>query len=780
MSKNLQSKTDPIAIVGIGCRFPGGVNSPESFWKVLENGVDAITDIPSDRWDIDALYDADRTVNGKTYVRRGGFIDGVGDFDPEFFGISPREAAHIDPQQRLLLEVAYEALEDAGEVPEDLSGKPVGVFVGYYIHDYAHIQLFDRNLINVHTGTGTAMSIGANRISYLFNFQGPSVALDTACSSSLVAVHLACQSILNGESDLALAGGVNTILRPEMTVAMSKASMLAPDGYCKSFDERANGYVRSEGAGIVLLKRLSAALRDGNPIHAIIRSSAVNQDGRTNGISVPSGEAQQKLLWEAYERAGITPAEIQYVEAHGTGTPTGDPIEANALGSVLSVGRPNDRPCLMGSVKTNIGHTESASGVAGLIKVVLSLKHRQIPANLHFEKPNPKIQFDEHKLRVPTQLEPWPDTEKPRLASLNSFGFGGTNAHLVIQEAPVVMGIGTPSKSQEAYVMPLSAHSPEALDVMAQAYRNYLAADNSHTSLLDILYTAAVRRSHRQERLALTANNKQEMIELLDAFLAKQKRGNLTSGSINSEKASQPVFVFTGMGPQWWAMGRQLFEQEPLYREVVEQCDAILSQYTDWSLVAELLADEDKSRINEAFIAQPAIFALQVGLFVLWQSWGIEPAAILGHSVGEIAASYAAGILSLEDAIKVIYHRSRLQHQTAGQGKMLAVGLSEKEARDLLKDCENLVAIAAINSPQSVTLSGDRTILEIIQKQLEAKEVFARFLQVSVPYHSPPFPASVSALSQSCNGIAQRRTLRIVAGFAAKAGQHTILFHHSR
>ena len=765
MSKNLQNEKDQIAIIGIGCRFPGGVNSPESFWKLLRDGKDAITEIPSERWDVDALYDVDQATPGKTYVRRGGFIEDVDRFDPEFFGISPREATHIDPQQRLLLEVSYEALEDAGEVPEHLSGKPVGVFVGYYIHDYAHIQLFDRSLINAHTGTGTAMSIGANRISYLFNFRGPSVALDTACSSSLVAVHLACQSLFSGESDLALAGGVNAILRPEMTVAMSKASMLSADGRCKSFDARANGYVRAEGGGIVLLKRLSEALRDGNPIHAIIRSSAVNQDGTTNGISVPNGEAQQKLLWEAYKRAGITPNQIQYVEAHGTGTPVGDPIEANALGSVLATGRPDNRPCLMGSVKTNIGHTESASGVAGLIKVVLSLRNRQIPPNLHFEEPNPKIRFDEYKLRVPTKLESWPETEEPRLASLNSFGFGGTNAHLVIQEAPVVIRTAISATSNNsnqqqnqktAYTLPLSAHSPEALNAIAQAYRNYLTENSSQTLLKDILYTAAVRRNHREERMALTADNKEDMIELLDAFLAREKRANLASGFCNPKEPVRPVFVFTGMGPQWWAMGRQLLEQEPVYREVVERCDALLREYTDWSLLAELTADEDQSRINETFVTQPAIFALQAGLFALWQSWGVEPAAILGHSVGEIAATYAAGILSLEDAIKVIYHRSRLQHRTAGQGRMLAVGLSETEARDLLLDYENLVAIAAINSPNSVTLAGNGATLESIQKEQKARGVFARFLEVSVPYHSPAMEPLKEELYESLQDLKLR------------------------
>src|SRR4028118_236097 len=444
-SENMNnSQKEPIAIIGIGCRFPGGGNSPEAFWKLLRDGVDAITEVPEDRWNLDNFYDPEGTKPGKIRTRWGGFVDKIDEFDADFFGISPREASCIDPQQRLLLEVAWEALEDGGQVPENLAGSKTGVFIGIYSSDYLNIQLSasDRDSINAYTNLGGVHCVTANRISYILNFKGPNLAVDTACSSALVAVHLACQSIWNGESALAMAGGVNAMLRPESTIGFSKTSMLSPDGRCKTFDERANGYVRAEGAGVVLLKPLSQAQADGDPIYAVIRGSAVNQDGQTNGITVPNGAAQEAAIREACKLAGISPEQIQYIEAHGTGTSVGDPIEANALGNAIGKNRPAGDYSTIGSVKSNIGHLESTSGVAGLIKLALALKHRQIPPSLHFETPNPKIPFEELRLRVPTALEPWPNCKGPRLAGINSFRFGGINAHVAIAETPENAGVG--------------------------------------------------------------------------------------------------------------------------------------------------------------------------------------------------------------------------------------------------------------------------------------------------------------------------------------------------
>lgn len=755
------TEKEPIAIIGIGCRFPGGVNSPESFWNLLRDGTDAIGEIPQDRWNMKTFYDSDREKAGKTYVRWGGFLDKIDEFDAQFFRISPREAAVIDPQQRLLLEVAWEALEDGGQVPEQLAGSNTSVFVGLYIHDYQHIQLdaSARKLIGPQMTTGTAMSVAANRISYVFDFHGASMALDTACSSSLVGVHLACQSIWNGESNLALAGGVNVILKPDMTIGMSKASMLSPDGRCKSFDARANGFVRGEGASMVLLKPLSQAIADKDPIYAVIRGSAVNQDGHTKGITVPNGLAQEAAIKAAYQQAGVLPEEIQYIEAHGTGTAVGDPIEVNALGAVVGKNRLQGNECIIGSVKSNIGHLESAAGVAGLVKAALALKHKQIPGNLHFETPNPKIDFEKLNLRVPQTLETWPKNGDRRLAGVNSFGFGGTNAHVVLEGIDLIEEL--PQFADESQtkgktlLLPLSARSPEALEAMVQKTREFLsqAESDPNVSLKDICYSASLRRGHHDHRLTLVADSKAALLENLTAFSDKETRLGMSSGRLVPGKSSQLVFVFSGMGPQWWAMGRELLNSEPVFRKTIQQCDALLQKYTNWSLLEELTASEEQSRINETQIAQPAIFAVQVALNALWRSWGIVPDVIIGHSVGEVAAAHIAGVLNLEDAIQVIFHRSRVQAKAAGKGKMLAVGLSSEEVASYLKGYEEKVSIAAINSPSSVTLAGDSKALEEISQSLQQKEIFSRFLRVEVPYHSPLTEPLKPELSSSLQAI---------------------------
>jgi len=757
-SENMNtSKKEPIAIIGIGCRFPGGANSPEAFWKLLRDGVDAITEVPEDRWNLDNFYDPEGTKPGKIRTRWGGFVDKIDEFDADFFGISPREASCMDPQQRLLLEVAWEALEDAGQASENLADSKTGVFIGIYSSDYLNIQLSasDRDSINAYTNLGGAHSVTANRISYILNFKGPSLAVDTACSSALVAVHLACQSIWNGESALAIAGGVNAMVRPEATIGFSKASMLSPDGRCKTFDERANGYVRAEGAGVVVLKPLSQALADKDPIYAVIRGSAVNQDGQTNGISVPNGEAQEAAIREACKQAGISPEQIQYIEAHGTGTPVGDPIEANALGNAIGKNRSAGDYCTIGSVKSNIGHLESASGVAGLIKLALVLKHRQIPPSLHFETPNPKIPFEELRLRVPTALEHWPNGKEPRLAGINSFGFGGTNAHIVVAEAPENAESGIHPKSQipnlKSFLLPLSARSEEALKTLAAAYKDFLTTEDF--SLSDICYTASQRRGHHNHRLAVAGNSKEELTENLSAFLAGETRTGMSSGRSFPDSDPKLAFVFSGMGQQWWAMGRTLLSEEPVFRETIQRCDELLRQYADWSLLEELRASEENSRINSTQIAQCAIFSVQVAIAALWRSWGIIPEAIVGHSVGEVAAVHVAGVLSLEDAVRVIFHRSRLQAKTAGTGKMLAVGLSLEQAEQALVGYEDRVSVGAVNSPSSVTLSGDGSALEEIAKSLELKEIFCRFLQVEVPYHSPLMEPLKAELAECLQGI---------------------------
>lgn len=660
---------EPIAIIGIGCRFPGAKN-PEAFWQLLCDGVDAITEIPANRWDLRELYDPDPDKPGKMNSRCGGFLQQVDQFDPHFFGISPREAAAMDPQQRLLLEVAWEALEDAGQVRSHLSGTRTGVFVGISNNnDYSQMRPDFSSQLGNYDLTGNALNIAAGRLSYLFNFRGPSMAIDTACSSSLVAVHLAIQSLLNKESTLALAGGVNLILSPTGHIGLTKLKALSPDDRCKTFDAEANGYVRSEGAGFVVLKPLSKALADSDPIYALIRGSAVNHDGRAKGLTVPYGPAQEALIRQALDNAGVAPAQISYIEAHGTGTPLGDPIEAIALGSVLATDRPTGSYCAVGAVKSNIGHLEAASGIASLIKVALSLKHQQIPPSLHFQKPNPYIPFDTLPLRVQQTLEPWPQGSSPALAGVSSFGFAGTNAHVVLEGAP--QGVLEHEESlSSAYLLPLSAHSPEALQSLAQAYQNFLIDKDPDAALLrDICYTASVRRSHHDHRLALSVHSIAEVRERLQDFLPGAET-KLSSGHKHRNRRPKLVFVFSGQGPQWWAMGRELLEQEPVFRAVLEQCDALLGSHTSWSLLEELTADESQSRLDETEIAQPALFAVQVALAHLWRSWGIEPNAVVGHSLGEVAAAHIAGALSLADAVQLICHRGRLM-QRAIEGELV-------------------------------------------------------------------------------------------------------------
>ncbi|WP_243644247.1 type I polyketide synthase [Paenibacillus pinisoli] len=738
----LQHAKEPIAIIGMGCRFPGGASNPEAFWNILQRGVDGITDVPQDRWSKASYYDPDRSKPGKTNTQWGGFLEQVDRFDASFFGISPREASLMDPQQRLLLEVCWEALENGGQAAERLKGSDTGVFMGGFTLDYKLLQFSEsnRHLVDSHTATGAMMTLLANRISYLFDFRGPSISLDTACSSSLVAVHLACQSLWNGESSMALAGGVNVMLKPDYFIAESKAGMLSPDGRSKAFDSRANGYVRGEGAGIIVLKPLSKAIQDGDPIHAVIRGTGVNQDGHSSGITVPRGEAQRALMEEVYRRAGVHPADVQYVEAHGTGTPVGDPIEANALGAFLSEGREDGKPCFIGSVKTNIGHTEAAAGVAGLIKAVLCLKHRQIPPHLHLIEANENIRFDELKLQVPQQLTDWPEAHGPRLAGVNSFGFGGTNAHVIVQEAPSLGGIQRQGGGEEErdMLLPLSARSEEALRTFAMAMSSRLERDAGAASLQDTGYMLARRRDHHGVRAAAVAGTKKEWTELLESIAQRDAVSEQRGLNRDGTAAALPplAFVFTGMGPQWWAMGRQLLGDEPVFRAAIEKCDRLFAAHAGWSLLDAMTAKEAESRMGETEVAQPANFAIQVALAELWQSWGITPEAIVGHSAGEVAAAYIAGAMSLEEAVRVIYHRSRLQQKTTGQGKMAAVGLSLEEAERRLARAEGEVSIAAINSPSAVTLVGEPEALKSLTDKLESEGIFCKYLHVSVPYHS--------------------------------------------
>ncbi len=760
------NNTEPIAIIGIGCRFPGGVNSPKDFWKLLSEGKDAITDIPKNRWSQRIFYHPDRNMAGKIYAPKGGFVDNIDKFDPEFFGISPREAASMDPQQRMLLETTWEAIEDAGMDPRNLAGSKVGVFIGLFMHDYENINSLptERRIKSPHSATGMSTTIAANRISYIYDFKGPSMVVDTACSSSLITTHLACRSILDKESSIALAGGVNIVINPDVIMGLCRAGMLSPDGYSKSFDARANGYARAEGAGILVLKRLSEAIKDNDPIYSIIESSATNQDGRSDGQTVPSSEAQKVIIEEALKKAGLKSTDIQYFEAHGTGTPVGDPIEARSIGSVVSQGREEGEYCIMGSVKSNMGHTESAAGIASIIKTSLMLQHKKIPPNLNFKTPNPNIDFEKLRLRIPTSLEEWKiGSSKQRIAGINSFGFGGSNACVILKEFNQKKEKSVKTEKQEKRVLiPISGHNQEALNAAVEQCFDFLNSDeykSENTGLQDIGYTKAIRRGHQQYRIAVSAKTEEELKEYLSAVIDGEKRNTIATGEAKPDSIKKLVFVFSGMGQQWQAMGRELLKKEPEFRKTVEKCDAIFREHTDeWSLLEELTKDEANSRINETRIAQPAIFSLQAGLNKLWNLRGVIPDAIIGHSVGEVAAAYAAGVLSLEDAICVCYNRSRLQQTTAGFGKMLAVGLSLEKAEEIITLYEDQVSIGAINSPSSITLAGDTKALEDIAEVLESENVFNKFLRVEVPYHSPIMDYILPDLEASLKSLAPRKS----------------------
>ncbi|MDQ8194085.1 SDR family NAD(P)-dependent oxidoreductase [Coraliomargarita sp. SDUM461004] len=729
-----------IAILGIGLRFPPNCNNLDSLWRLLETGGDAIVPVPKDRWDPRRFTDKDPDRPGKNYVAKGGYLrENPRLFDPAVFGISPREAHGLDPQQRVLLETTWEAFEDAGIPIERQDGARTGVFVGGFCLDHL-LQInhpANRLLASSHSATSATMTILSNRLSYVFNLRGPSFTLDTACSSSLVALHCACQSLISGETTMALAGGVNIMMRPEFPLMMSKGRFLSEHANCRAFDASAGGYVRGEGAGLLLLKPLDAALADGDSIHAVIEGTGVNQDGRTPGISLPNSEAQEELMREVYTRAGVAPAEVDYVEAHGTGTQAGDPLEARALDSVFREGRDAEQKLLVGSIKTNFGHTEAAAGVAGVIKAVLVLKHRQVPPTLHFKTPNPKIPFSKYLFRIADAKEALPSiSEKPVLhVGVNSFGYGGTNGHVVLSSAPELPSASPCKEAEPPFTLfPLSARSPEALRESASRLAFYVRR-NKTASLSDLYHTLAHRKSLLNYRAGIVASDTKDLRQKLMLASNGDEQDGLRISNEPVE-ATRPVFVYTGMGPQWWAMGRELFETEPVCAQVLDEVEAIFRPLSGWSLKEAMLAKEADSPMMKTEVAQPANLVIQLALTRLWQQWGIEPAAVIGHSVGEVTSAVVAGVYTLEEAVLVSYHRSRLQAKEAGKGGMLAVGLPEAEVGELLTGRPG-VSIAAVNSFSSVTLSGDHEELKAIAAELEAREVFHRALRVEVAYHSP-------------------------------------------
>lgn len=761
---------EPIAIIGIGCRFPGGVRDSITFWDLLKNGVDAIAEVPADRFNIDDFYDPRPQVPGKIVTRYGGFIDDVDKFDADFFGISPREAQHLDPQQRLLAEVGWEAFEDAGINPAALSKTTTAVYAGIYSNDYENRMFADLSAVDLYAATGGAHYSAAGRLSYLFDLKGPSVTVETACSSSLVAVHLACRSLWSGECQLAMAGGVNLILNPHHSIAYSNGKMLSPEGRCKFGDAEANGFARAEGCGIVLLKRLSKAHEDNDRIYATILGSAINNDGRNGSLVAPSHEGQAAAQLDAYRDAGVSPGRVIYIEAHGTGTTVGDPVEMKSLGQVVGNQRPPGKPCWVGSVKTNFGHAETASGVAGLIKAALCLHHRKIPPSLHFNTPNPEIPWTELNLDIPVELKDLPVEGLPAIAGINSFGLTGMNAHIVLQEFPAQPESASSDLCQDydsarSYLLPLSAKSSPALAEMARKWHRFLTREGMEFtgSIRDLCYTAGVRRAHHEYRLAVAGKTRAELSEKLANYLSSPPASKADFEGSDHQKTSGLVFVFSGQGPQWFGMGRTLIDREPVFRQALEQCAELLAPLAGWSLMTELTADESRSRLDQTEIAQPAIFALQMGLTALWRSWGIQPGAVVGHSLGEVAAACVGGVLSLEQAVRVVFHRGRLLQGATGKGRMAAVELPQEEAQLLTETTGRAVWIAAVNGPASVTLSGDIEALEGLLEGLSERKVFYRQLNVKYAFHSHQVEPYQEAMTEAAGELVCRQPEILVA-----------------
>ncbi|MBM5790532.1 MAG: type I polyketide synthase [Cyanobacteria bacterium M_surface_10_m1_298] len=759
---------EPIAIVGIGCRLPGGANSVGQFWDLLRDGRDAISEVPPDRWDLTRHFDLDPQTPLHQHVRHGGFIDGIDQFDPAFFGISPREAVCMDPQQRLLLEVAWQAVEDAGVPLERIRGSETGVFVGISSSDYSSLLWASSDDYAIPDNEpfvlpGNTGCIAANRLSYFFDFKGPSFTVDTACSSSLVAVHLACESLWRGESALALAGGVQALIHPGIQSSFCKAGLLAPDGRCKSFDAAANGYVRSEGAGAVLLKPLSAAQASGDRIYALIHGTAVNSDGRSNGMVAPNLRAQVACVRAAFARAGIAPAATQYVEAHGTGTRQGDPIELRALGTVLGEGRPEGQPCRVGSVKTNLGHSETAAGITGLIKAALCVHHRQLPPSLHFRSPNPSIDFQGLKLQVQTQLEPFPQPDSPAVVGVSSFGFGGTNAHAVLAPSPAPSPAPRYGAKLPLQLLTLSGRTDVALRDQAGQLHQRLSAE-PRLSIADVCATANQSRSQFSRRLTALASDRGQLMAQLGAIAQEWPEAEWPAGLARSQASRRPgklAFLFTGQGSQALGMAQALHHQHPLFREAFDRCADLLESLLEWPLAEVLFPTPGQEelaaqRLTQTAITQPALFVVGYALSQVWLSWGLQPDLLLGHSVGEVLAAHLAGVFSLEDGLRLIAARGRLMQSLPAGGGMAAF-LAPPAVVEGLIECHagmsTQVALAALNGPVNTVVSGPLSCLDQLERSAEAQGIQTTRLAVSHAFHSPAMAPILAEFEQVLGAI---------------------------
>ena len=747
---------DPIALVGVGCTLPGKITNTETLLAALREGRDLITEIPPDRWSVDAYYDPDSLAPGKTYVRKGGFVEDAYSFDPGFFGITNAEAARMDPQQRMLLQTVWHTLEDAGQSAEELMNSNTGVFLAMMnTNNYSHLKgVFEGPMgINAYDAMGDAMSIAAGRISHFLGLEGPCLTLDTACSSSLVALHLARQSILVGDCDMAIVAGVNVILHPAIHIAFSKLGLMSRAGHCATFDASADGYIRGEGCVAVVLRRQSDAIARGDRIIASIVGTAVNQDGRTPALTAPNGRSQEKVIRNALARTAINPNEIGYVEAHGTGTPVGDPIEMSAIVNVYGPGRASEQPLYVGSVKSNFGHIEAGAGLLGLVKSALSLQHEEIFPSIHFHQLNPAIDLGQAPVRVATEIIPWHRNGTPRLAGVNSFGYSGTNAHVILQEAPTQSNGHAKNLSEHtSEMLVVSAKSPASLDELVDRWIEFLDKD-LETSLHDIAFSAALSRTQLTQRLAIVGKDKEDIKQKLHAWREGRTPKGAAHGQIFPKVKPKIAFIFTGQGSQYADMGRELYASEPRFAETINRIASFMDPELGAPLLEVLFGEKSAQYLENTRYVQPALFALEYALADLVRHWGVEPSYVIGHSIGEIVAACIAGMLDLEDAARFVVARGRLMGSLPEGGTMLAIAAAPEQVQRWVQGKETDVAIATVNGPHAVVISGRaEAVAEVgVMAQTAGRQI--KELEVSHAFHSPLMDPILDELTQAASSM---------------------------